>query len=135
MTAFFDPYRPQARPTTYKGIAMRSRLEARFAAYLDAPWQLPGLRWQYEPRAFGSERGQYLPDFQVWSPDDPLGAPYYLEVKPTLAQATEIRDRMAIIWDSAPDAVLCIYAHDEGLLLCALGESRRWFVMPHGQIP
>ncbi len=49
------------RPTTYNGIEMRSRLEAGYAAWLDQ-W---GFNWEYEPRAFASDAGQYLPDFRL----------------------------------------------------------------------
>jgi hypothetical protein len=48
-----------ARATTYRGIEMRSRLEARFAGVLDDL----GVAWRYEPRALASRDGQYLPDF------------------------------------------------------------------------
>lgn len=51
-----------ARPTTYNGIKMRSRLEAGFAQWLDR-MQLP---WVYEPECFADqEYGQWLPDFAV----------------------------------------------------------------------
>lgn len=49
------------RPTIYKGIQMRSRLEAGFAAWLDGRH----IKWQYEPCAFADEKGQYLPDFEL----------------------------------------------------------------------
>lgn len=46
------------RPTTYKGVQMRSRLEAGFARWLDH-MKTP---WTYEPRAFTAIDGwQYLP--------------------------------------------------------------------------
>lgn len=70
------------RPTTYKGIKMRSRLEAGYAQWLD----LAELKWEYEPQCFASEKGQYLPDFVIhdlsvsWEPA-PITA--YVEVKPT----------------------------------------------------
>ena len=62
----------QARPTLYKGVRMRSRLEALYAAWLDnyrdAEWpDEPFWKWSYEPMAFGSPDGQYLPDFFVYS--------------------------------------------------------------------
>lgn len=86
-----------ARPTTYNGIRMRSRLEARFAAFLDRTrWD-----WDYEPRAFASESGQYLPDFVLNLP-----LPVYLEVRgqePDMAAALE---RMRIIHKSEPKALL-----------------------------
>lgn len=60
-------YNPKlkARPTVYKGIQMRSRLEAGFAQWLDQNH----IDWDYEPECFASEAGQYLPDFEVWGLD------------------------------------------------------------------
>lgn len=73
--------------TIYRGIRFRSRLEARWAVFLDAL----SLRWEYEPQGFicthrlrltGSGEGEqvfsYLPDF--WIPDIKMWA----EVKATL---------------------------------------------------
>ena len=51
----------QPRPTVYRGVQMRSRLEARYAAAMD----YLGWEWIYEPGAFASQDGQYLPDFKV----------------------------------------------------------------------
>ncbi len=76
------------RPTVYKGIQMRSRLEAGFAAWLDDH----KLIWEYEPCAFASEKGQYLPDFRVTNlPFLGEKAPIYFEIKPVsyLAKAEE----------------------------------------------
>lgn len=64
-----------ARPTIYKGVRMRSRLEAKVAETLDW-YRFP---WRYEPQCFASELGQYLPDFQLFDTD------VYLEVKPQLS--------------------------------------------------
>lgn len=78
----------KARPTVYKGIQMRSRLEAGFAAWLDEC----GLYWEYEGSAYASEKGQYLPDFLVVGISF-LGFrdPIHFEVKPDsyLAKASE----------------------------------------------
>lgn len=71
----------KARPTVYKGIRMRSRLEAGFATWLDEN----DFEWEYEPCAFATERGQYLPDFRLrnvfvtWAPEP---VTVYIEVKP-----------------------------------------------------
>jgi hypothetical protein len=43
-----------ARPTTNRGVQMRSRLEARYAAWLDRH----GFTWEYEPRCYATEAGQ-----------------------------------------------------------------------------
>lgn len=61
----------RARPTTYKGVAMRSRLEAAWAEQFDA-WGDP---WEYEPRCYASDAGQYLPDFVI-------DGEVFVEVKP-----------------------------------------------------
>ncbi len=45
--------------TRYAGCRFRSRLEARWAVFFDQA----GVRWQYEPEAFGLPAGAYLPDF------------------------------------------------------------------------
>lgn len=71
------PYIP-ARPTLYKGIRMRSRLEADYAAKIDRE----GWEWAYEPECFGSEDGQWLPDFRVDNLGKSAGSVTYIEVKP-----------------------------------------------------
>lgn len=98
-----------ARPTTYNGIEMRSRLEARFAAFLDS-CEIP---WEYEPRAFASGHQQYLPDFAVAVPipfrylNGRAGAHrMYLELKPDVADLEAAWNRLEVIWRSEPDAVL-----------------------------
>jgi hypothetical protein len=68
-----NQFRP--RPTVYKGVRMRSRLEASVAAFLDRE----DLPWTYEPSAFADERGQYLPDFRVGGLTVEL--PLYVDVK------------------------------------------------------
>lgn len=48
--------------TSYKGYLFRSRLEARWAVFLDAI----GAEWEYEPEGFMLPNGlHYLPDFKV----------------------------------------------------------------------
>jgi hypothetical protein len=98
-----------AVPTVYRGVRMRSRLEARSAHALDEL----GIPWVYEPRTFG----RYLPDFQLW-PGAPR--PWFLEIKPpsvlgdvvgtdlraTLAKMNRIRvthpDAGLMLWISKP---------------------------------
>lgn len=68
-----------ARPTLYKGIQFRSRLEARWAAYFDHR----GWHWVYEP----FDLKGYTPDFLVrtYDPDEHPGLPtleWVVEVKP-----------------------------------------------------
>jgi len=55
-------------PTLYRGVLMRSRLEAKFAALFDR-W---GWHWEYEPQ----DLDRYLPDFVLH-----LHCPLLVEVK------------------------------------------------------
>jgi hypothetical protein len=91
---------------------MRSRLEAGYAQWLDS-W---GCKWEYEPCAFASESGQYLPDFLLpelrlsWRKEPVRG---YIEVKPTREAAGDALIRqMLVIRESEPDALLFVqYPH------------------------
>jgi hypothetical protein len=93
------------RPTVYKGIPMRSRLEAKAAADLD----LEGARWIYEPRAYADETGQWLPDFEVWAPG-PHGETlhYLLEVKPTEEAALGAVAKVRPVFASLPRIAVMI---------------------------
>lgn len=55
----------EAKPTVWRGIEMRSGLEARWAEHLDRI----GVAWEYEPQVFwlgsGKKRTGYLPDFRL----------------------------------------------------------------------
>jgi hypothetical protein len=97
----------KARPTLYKGIRMRSRLEAAWAEYADGL----GWKWAYEPECFASDGGQYLPDFRLDILDSISGRPIYVEVKPAAVLDTKDkvqleRLRMSVVWDSDRSAVL-----------------------------
>jgi hypothetical protein len=98
----------QARPTIYRGIQMRSRLEARVAAWFD-DHEIP---WVYEPLCFADEEGQYLPDFELkdFGVYGRTKRPLYVEVKPTWALADQWKRRMQIIWSSIPEADLLAIA-------------------------
>lgn len=93
----------RGRITTYKGIRMRSRLEASVAARLDRE----GAPWIYEPECFADESGQYLPDFRVEMPD---GTPMFVEAKPLtdLLDVGPILDQMEIIRSSIPGACFAV---------------------------
>ena len=107
----------QARPTLYKGIRMRSRLEADYAAYLDRE----GWQWEYEPECFASPDGQWLPDFRLrWGPH---GGETFVELKPAGRLDADYMDgsvdkhltRMTIAWASKPEAHLAlVYWRYEG---------------------
>lgn len=81
-------YDIEAKPTFYKGIQFRSRLEAKWAAFFD----YFGWEWQYEPF-----------DLNGWSPDFLLKLPYgtltnidnvLVEVKPSALINIELQARM-----------------------------------------
>lgn len=61
-----------AIPTTYNGITFKSRLESRWARFLD----LLTIEWRYEPEGYEWDGVRYLPDF--WLPKGEM----FLEVKP-----------------------------------------------------
>jgi hypothetical protein len=55
---------PQAMPVVYRGVSYRSKLKARWAAFLDAL----GIAHVYEPKSFLAGRStRYTPDF--WLPE------------------------------------------------------------------
>lgn len=64
--------KPRAIETTYRGFLFRSRLEARWAIFLDRM----RIDWAYEPEGYELPTGRYLPDFHL--PKDNV----FLEVKP-----------------------------------------------------
>lgn len=71
----------KAIETSYKGYRFRSRLEAKWAVFLDHI----GWEWQYEPEGFELGDGdRYLPDFLI---EDCL----WLEIKAKLPTADELR--------------------------------------------
>ena len=73
---------PRAIQTRYDGHHFRSRLEARWAVFLNAA----GIRWEYEKQGYELPSGRYLPDF--WLPDIDGGC--WLEIKGTTATPGEL---------------------------------------------
>lgn len=75
------------KPSTYAGVAFRSRLEARWAVFLD---NHPNVRsWKYEPFTLelSEPKWDYTPDFEVTfrgSRGSGQPATILLEVKPSL---------------------------------------------------
>jgi hypothetical protein len=102
------------RETLYRGVKMRSRLEADYAANLDRQQ----YRWAYEPTCFAGPGGQWLPDFGCTFADDKDWV-IFDEVKPAeplmkhlpasiayVQHVDAILQRMAVAWESKPDAYL-----------------------------
>ena len=114
----------QARPTVYRGIQMRSRLEATWAAWLD---ELGTWRWEYEPCCFADGGAQYLPDFRLYGEGD--GEPTYLEVKGLITDLDAEMARMEVILASEPLAALWLA---EGKPL-RCGGTRDWMGIRWGR--
>lgn len=76
----------EPKPTQYGNILFRSRLEARWAVFLDFTENV--INWQYEPKTFKLPNGwTYTPDFRVKICGDdehnlPAVETFYMEVKP-----------------------------------------------------
>jgi hypothetical protein len=90
-------------PTWHAGIQFRSRLEARWAVFLD---QLD-LSWEYESQGFVVDGTPYLPDFLIFT----AGGMVWAEVKPTwdADPAGIARFRRFVMWRPQPSlAVLLI---------------------------
>jgi hypothetical protein len=80
---------------------MRSRLEATWAQWFDNH----GFGWQYEPRCYASQNGQYLPDFMLCQGN------LFVDIKGIMSDhgtRAKLFDRMSIITQSSPDVVLGI---------------------------
>ena len=94
----------KGRETLYKGIKMRSRLEADFAGFLDRS----GVEWDYEKPCFAGPGGQWLPDFRLPGAEVPV----YFEIKPRSLLDDEdfdvdaILERMSVAWLTDPVAIL-----------------------------
>lgn len=104
----------ESKETEYRGVLMRSRLEADFARHLDDL----GVAWEYEPAVYGPVGAGYLPDFRV----DREDGPHFYEVKPTLEEVPDAAKRMELIRRAHPDATL--------IVVCA--ESSAWFASEPG---
>lgn len=82
----------KAIETRYRGRRFRSRLEAKFAVFLDSL----GWSWSYEDEGFDLPKtGYYLPDFLVLSNDAGLPSPFWVEVKgsnPSIEEVNKLRE-------------------------------------------
>lgn len=130
----------KARPTLYKGIQMRSRLEADYAAEMDR-WR---VHWGYEPECFASNEGQWLPDFGYSFGGEPFDV--FCEIKPAepllkqhipgsigfTQHVDTILKRMTIAWASRPDAGLELtfwrYGGPAYLTVICGGQGQAWVV-------
>ncbi len=110
----------KAIETVYKGYAFRSRLEARYAVFLDGL----GVPYDYEPEGFALAGINYLPDFRLTK------ARCWLEVKGQMPNEDEIEKakRLAnatgwpvfIVWG---DPVSTFVLSDGGILLITVNRT------------
>jgi hypothetical protein len=102
--------------TKYAGYRFRSRLEARWAVFLDAL----GIRWEYEKEGYELPSGRYLPDF--WLPNPGV----WLEIKgeaPNDIEFAKLEDlcertgHNGIIWSGLPQIPAVMTTH--GYVYCS----------------
>jgi|SRR5882762_251652 len=88
--------------TIYKGYRMRSRLEGRWAVFLDTL----GISWEYEGEGYDLGNVWYLPDF--WLPHLDLwfeakgDSPTEQELEKAARLAEASGKRVAILWGNIP---------------------------------
>jgi hypothetical protein len=79
--------------TRYAFCFFRSRLEARWAVFLDAL----GIVWHYEAEGYELSSGRYLPDFQL------PGVKCFVEIKPVTLSRPEMRKAYELAAETEPD--------------------------------
>ena len=88
----------RALPTNYNGIDFRSRLEARWAVWLDAM----KVKWTYEPEGFTDGTLSYLPDFYLHKGDS------YIEIKPIDPTDDEIAKGWLVVKATKRNLYFCV---------------------------
>lgn len=97
--AVLDEY--EGIPTDYGGIIMKSHTEACFAEMCDILcWS-----WVYEPFTVTCPVGVYIPDFII-SRDGERAL--WVEIKPTLERALDVRGRVERVLHEYPEASLAV---------------------------
>lgn len=87
--------------TRYRGYRFRSRLEARWAVFLDAA----GIAWEYEAEGFNLNGTYYLPDF--WLPRSKA----FVEIKPAdgwLETRTRLTSTLVALADASSTDVFLV---------------------------
>lgn len=115
----------KAIETTYGGILFRSRLEARWAVFMDAM----NVRYVYEPEAYDLGDCCYLPDF--WLPD--LNT--FLEIKPVVPTEAESRKAVRLAEDSNSRVIILFgspgYVTDAALPMWWADQEHAFSVSPY----
>jgi hypothetical protein len=82
-------------PTTYNGIIFRSRMEARWAVFMNAL----SVAFDYEPEGYDLNGVFYLPDF--WLPDLNI----FMEIKPLVPTEDEMEKARRLVQHTGCDLV------------------------------
>lgn len=90
----------KAIETHYNGYIFRSRLEARWAVFLDSL----NIKWEYEHEGFNLDGIWYLPDF--WLPT--FNNECFLEVKPIALNKIELEKAKRLVFISHKPIILAI---------------------------
>lgn len=110
----------RAIDTKYRGFLFRSRLEARWAVFLDH--LSVGFRYEMEGFEFGRDR--YLPDFYLPRLD------CWIEIKPLMPRGDDRAVRLATALADATNKIVYIFAGD---LVCP--SDQLWYQQDGGQYP
>jgi hypothetical protein len=117
----------KAIQTNYNGILYRSRIEARWAIFLDN-LQIP---FEYEKEGFELPSGKYLPDF--WLPNQE----YWIEIKGAPPNESECQKaaelsvlthkKVFILFGGIPVNNTDKYNESAYSYYCGVGDSGYWF--------
>lgn len=117
----------EPKPTQYGRTLFRSRLEARWAVFLDFTPNV--LNWEYEPKTFKLLNGwEYTPDFEIrLFQENGTRRTLYLEVKPL--PPTNYYAKSLLMCIAEHDIMLVLAVGDfykpNGLYLQILGDNSR----------
>lgn len=95
----------EIRPV-HRGVAMRSNLEVQFARLFDAA----GLKSEYEPAAFRTQGGNYLPDFLI-------NEDWWVEIKPPQPRRSHIAQLDPARLATALDVRWCYFVQQQQAVL------------------
>lgn len=111
----------EPKPTTYKGVQYRSRLEARWAVYLDHHPSVKSV--SYERFRFRSQDFEYTPDFKFnW-----VGKRMFLEIKPASPSAEYVQMLLRVTVEHCVHLLLAVgsFYQDEVPVLYDLTKTHK----------
>lgn len=110
--------------TVYKGFKFRSRLEARWAVFLD----VMRIEWEYEKDGYdlGGDLGYYLPDFWLPYPDDLNFSGY-----PNAGHWLEIKGMEPTYEEQAKMQALSMLTKHSGIIVYGLPGDNEYYWTHH----